>query len=186
MEENKGRIITKKEEGMKTRFIQGAVVIITVVMLYLTFHPLVINSKKEVDYKPHKLISKGEIVNVLENHDFDSGKWEMYLIIAESDKVSISKDIPNGNIFKTEDKNLLKEMKKNCRFIYEKSDIATIESEIFLLKNENIVFRGGIVLDENMQGLQLANYGWLKVSSRKALSKYCKRLNRVYSPIVIL
>ena len=84
---------------------------------------------------------------------------------------------------------------KLCSVIYEKlcsviyrlqGDIATVESSIIICNNGKIVFSSGIVLDENAQGLQSRDFGWIEASQPNMLVNQCRQFKRIYSPIIIL
>lgn len=75
-----------------------------------------------------------------------------------------SSNIPYGKYLFTEDIQVIKRF-KNLQFQYTGGDMATVENEIIFYHNNNIVFRGNVVLDKFNEGIQNEKFGW--ISSEK-------------------
>jgi hypothetical protein len=91
----------------------------------------------------------------------------------------LAKEMPAGRRFRTLDTALLKEMQRSWVFIYTAGDVATVESRLMLYKDGKIMFSTGIVLDEQGQGLQSPDFGWLEPLKEVRLSRQCSRFRRV-------
>jgi hypothetical protein len=149
-------------------------------------YPIVIDiSNDRTSPSENGMYKIGDTVNPFAKFNFDKGKWIAYLIISKNDKRDLQDGVWVGK-FKTDDKMLLKQMQNNLRFIYYGGDMATVESKMILYNDGNRFFESGIVLDKSMQGLQQKNWGWLQVNSQNNLAYYCKRFQRIYSPIIVL
>jgi hypothetical protein len=149
------------------------------------YHPFIINISSEINSQDFKNSKKGDEIAVFDTFDFDSGNWAMYLCLSKDDKNELSPDMQFKTFSKTNNKKILQEIKKNWRFEVTESDISTVESEIILCRNQRIMFRSGIILDKDIQGLQSQQFGWIQTKNKKSLSKYCKNFQRVYSPILL-
>lgn len=145
--------------------------------IYLSTSEVSINSKN---------FQKGDTIQVLENYNFDNGDWRAYILIEPEDSDNFSKELPKGRILKTTDKELLKRMQKDWKFIYIGGDFATVQSRLIIYKDDNIVFQSNIVLEEQLDALQSGYFGALFPTNKGDIIKYCKQFKRVYSPIVFL
>lgn len=158
-------------------------VCVSAILLILLGAPVVIDlSKKEVKSN-EGVYKKGDIIKPLDNLNFDEGSWTMYLIIRDSD---LPKELSGGNSLKISDKEILKQMQSEWKFIYTNADIATVENEIIICKDNKVAFKSGIVLSGGKVGLQNREYGWLEAWPENILIKYLKQFRRNYSPIIIL
>lgn len=148
-------------------------------------YPLIINfSKSNVQNYPD--VQKGDVIKPFDKFDFNKGEWVAYLFISKNDKNKYVNELFNGSKFKTTDIELLKQMQKRWKFIYTEGDIASVESSIIICNNGKTVFSSGIVLDENGQGLQSRDFGWIEASVPNMLVNECRQFKRIYSPIIVL
>lgn len=127
----------------------------------------------------------GDELNLFSKFDFTKDKWKAYLIISSDDFSNLNPLIKKRTCLKTTDRHLLEEMKKSWRFKVTEGDIATVESELFLFKNNKLVFRTGIVLDKDVQRLQNEEYGELVPVNSSAIINSCKQFKKVYWPVVV-
>jgi hypothetical protein len=155
---------------------------IILIFLYATHNPFVICLSKDMDKYSFNELKKGDTVRVLNSFDFTKGGFKAILVIKE--RYDLSAYIPKGKILITHDINVLEQMQKKWIFIYTETDLATVENEFILYQNNEIVFKSGIVLDENIQGLQNSKLGW--IISINDLSVYCGKFKRVYLPLIFL
>jgi hypothetical protein len=170
---------------MKTKKIK---LITLAVMLFVYFiviqlwgYPLVFDFSKKINFAEIKL-QKGDTIKPFEKFNFDKGSWVAYLFL-NNDNTNLSSEMPKGKCFKTTNINVLKQMQDEWKFLYSGGDVATIESSIILYNNGKKVFESGILIDENSQGLQSRQFGWLEGLN---LIKTCKQFEKIYSPILIL
>ncbi|RYU94741.1 hypothetical protein [Emticicia agri] len=161
-------------------------IVVSSILLFFCFNPIVILTEKGYDPIDTKPMYKGDSLNIIKGFDFETGNWKMYLVIAKSDMSSLSIDMPDGNVFETTDKELLKEMQRNFYLSYEKSDVSTVESELILIREDKFVLRANIQIDNNLQGIQHQSFGWLKAIRKNQLSMYFRKFNRVYVPVIFL
>lgn len=159
------------------------VVVLVIVLVYFSFHPVVINMPKGDGKAVAHTYHKGEAINPFKDYAIDNENFTAYIIINE--RVDLASDMPYGGILKTNDINLLKQLRDNLAFEYTEADVATVENEFLLFDGDKLVFRAGIVLDENSQGLQNSNLGWIRAKGRPhMLSSYCSQFT-VCFPLLI-
>lgn len=179
----------KKKSKMKHKkylLIIASLILVCYSLSIIIFgYPLIINiSKSKVQYYPN--VKKGDIIKPLDKFDFNKEEWVAYLFISKNDKNKYVNELFNSSKFKTNDIELLKQMQKRWKFIYTEGDIATVESSLIICNNGKTVFSSGIVLDENAQGLQSRDFGWIEASVPNMLVNQCRQFKRVYSPIIVL
>ena len=161
--------------------ILAIVLFIYFIIIQLWGYPLVFDFSNKIDFSEMKL-QKGDVVKPFEKFDFDKGSWVAYLLLNNSE-INLSSEMPKGKCFKTTDIKVLKQMQNEWIFSYSGGDVATIESSIILYNNGKKVFESGIAIDENLQGLQSHQFGWLKGLN---LIKNCKLFEKVNFPILVL
>lgn len=163
-----------------------AIIIILILILTIIsckYSTVIVRSNYECNHTKYK---KGDTIQPLKNLDFDQGDWTAYLSISRSDFQELEKNISKATCLKTRDINLLKKMQKEWIFICQETDLATVESGFYLLRNGKLVFESGIVLESNSEGLQSREFGWVNPLKSKSLTSLCSKFKRVYWPIVIL
>lgn len=162
----------------------GILVVAVLAIGYFCYNPLVIYASPEHGNNYNGIHLKGDTINVFKDFDFDRGDFTAYLLIREDSE--LSGEMPPGKVFKTTDTRLLRQMQEKLRFTYTGGDMATVTNELLLLKDGKILFSAGIVLDDQIQGLQSSGFGWIRNTGNERLSRYCSRFRRVYLPVVIL
>jgi len=161
-----------------------AVILLYGLALYSGFLTLIIPLSKHQKQNHH--LVKGEKINPLNSLNFDSGKWEVYLSISPNDFDDLPPSIIHAAALKTTDQALIKNIQKTWHFTYTGSDIATVTSSIYFVKDGALVFASGIVLSKQTEGLQSEEYGWMVPDDKNALSDFGKHLKPIYWPIVFL
>lgn len=156
---------------------------IILIYIYFIYNPIIIEENSESTRNDYLInTKKGDSINLFDSFDFDSGDWKVCIIINE--RYNISPDIPYGKYLYTADLNVIKKFKK-LSFEYTKADVATILNEIIFYKDDEIVYRSYIVLDERIEGLQKDTFGWLKGNDSK-LALIVKDFKLKLLPIVYI
>jgi hypothetical protein len=124
---------------------------------------------------------KGESFNPLKNIDVTQD-CEFYFE-QSLDDISSGEHLLNGKLYKCDDVNVLSQLKNEFNFTYKGSDMTTVNSTLYVLKNNKLVFETGIVLEKNICGLQSSSFGW--VCNNKLIDLFSK-FKRVFTPIVII
>ena len=163
------------------------IVIFTTVLysiaIYVLGYPLVFDFSNSLP-ENNLVYQKGDIISPLKDFVFEKGDWTAYIIISNDDKSDFSEKMPQGKVFKTTDKKLLREMQNEWKFTFTGGDISTVTSYIAIYQNGNKVFESGIILDKSSQGLESRQFGYLADTDK--LLKSCSKFKRVYFPLVIL
>jgi hypothetical protein len=170
---------------LKSKILIFIIGIFLIIMVLNIYYPIVINIKAANERHNYPSLKKGDSFKLFDNYDFDSGDWTMYLLISEDDKQDLSQDIKYTKCLKTNKIKILKEIQKNWVLKYTDSDMATTESEIILCRNHTIIFRSGIVLSDNIQGLQNQDFGWIQANNNRQLSKEISQFERINFPILL-
>ncbi len=163
--------------------IAGIVICLWIISIITGFSFFVVNQKYEPVKKNFHI---GDTIQPFKEFDFNKDNWKAYLVISREDFIDLNSSIKKVNCLKTSNKDVLQKMKQTWFFIYRESDMATVTSSIYLLKNGKLVFTSGIVLDNKIEGLQGREFGWIKPIHQNALSQTCKDFERIYCPIVFL
>lgn len=163
------------------------IVFVLSIITYLFFNPILvfINAENE-SYSTKKEYEKGDVITVLDSCNFNEGNWVVYLIVNKEDSDSISAKIPKGKILKTENIELLKNMKKNWLFKYSGGDLSTVQSQIRFYQNNTLIFSSNIVLDKDFEALQNTDFGCVYPVENNVIVKYCMQFERVFLPFVLL
>lgn len=128
--------------------------------IYLIFFPVILDKKKALPEIESSISHKrGDKIKVFDSFDFKKGKWKVCVII--TDRIGISPNIPHGRYLYTEDITVIERL-KTLSFEYTGGDMATIENEIILYKDDEMIFRSGILVDKKKEGLQNRTFGWIK------------------------
>jgi hypothetical protein len=185
-------------KGMGKVALKVLAVIFIVALVYFILHPIVLDFSYDTRSNGPSY-NEGDTVTISSLYDgfvLDDGKWTAYLILSRSDLNDLASEMPNGTVFKSTDKKLLRQLVTQPKFIYTGGDLATVQSQLLIFnerevepvtgKHNVLVYSTGIVLDNSGQGLQDRWSGWVGAVDQNALSKYCKEFNRIYWPIVIL
>jgi hypothetical protein len=126
-------------------------------------------------------LSIGESFNPLKNIDVTQD-CEFYFE-QSLDDISSDENLLNGKLYKCDDINVLTKLKNELNLTYTGSDMATVNSILYVLKNNKLVFETGIVLEKNICGLQSSSFGWVR--NNKLIDLFSK-FERVFTPIVII
>lgn len=124
-------------------------------------------------------------INPLGKFDFSKGKWEMYIVLSSDDRNNLPSSIRKVNCFKTNDKLVLKSLQQNWSFECQGGDMATVDSDLYLIHDGNIVFSSGLMINSSQEGLQSEKFGWI-FSKNNLITSNLVKFNRVYSPIIVL
>ncbi|CAD7799303.1 hypothetical protein CHRY9390_00467 [Chryseobacterium aquaeductus] len=111
---------------------------------------------------------------------------EYKLIYIINDRNDVSDDFRYGKVFTTSDPALIEKF-LTIKFTYTGSDIATAQNQILLYKNNKCIFRSSIVADDESEGLQSFDFGWVQSAKKKnGISNVLRTFDNNYSPIVFL
>lgn len=146
-------------------------------------YPIVFTSGELVKNNPGY---NSPVFNPLQGYDLNEGTWAVYLIIDKSDFSELTSALPPYKLWKVNDVAALKNMQATWNFKPTGGDMATVASSMIIVHDQKIVFEAGIVLDENVVGLQSREFGWAEWAGKENFTKSLKDFRKVLSPVVFL
>lgn len=126
------------------------------------------------------------VFNPLKCYDMSDGTWAVYLNIDKSDFSELTSALPPYKLWKVIDVAALKNIQATWNFKPTGGDMATVASSMIIVHDQKIVFEAGIVLDENVVGLQSREFGWAEWAGEENFTKSLKDFKKVLSPVVFL
>lgn len=128
----------------------------------------------------------GDTINPLNDLYFDNEDLAIYIIVNKNDRQDFDPQLFKGLYLKCNNKNILKDILPNFDCVVTGGDMATVQSAIYVVQNNEIVFMSGIVLDKNIAGLQNQHFGWAEAVDSELLLDACRKFKRSYWPILFL
>ncbi|MEY4803866.1 MAG: hypothetical protein RL331_379 [Bacteroidota bacterium] len=141
--------------------------------------PIVIGSAN--DYAVNPEVAEGGEFNPLNGIDI-SKNCEIYLWMSLDDQYAKNR-LLNGKVFVCDDVEVLKSIKDNFNFISDGSDLATVNSRMYIYQNDKLIFSSSVVIEQGLFGLQSSQFGWVK---NNKLLPLIKKFRRVHTPVVFL
>ncbi|MCB0844146.1 MAG: hypothetical protein KDE26_12905 [Bacteroidetes bacterium] len=154
---------------------------VLVVSSLFTGYSVVIDVQKPIS-KTEYDCNSGEEIAVFEEFDFKDGEWEAFLVLSNYDQELLSK---KRNCFVLQDKDILNEL-RDLTFTCAGGDMTTVDSHFYLTRDGDLVFKSGIVLVENQEGLQSEYFGWAEATRDNELRELFERFRAVYLPLLII
>lgn len=159
------------------------VIAFLMVYIYFTYNPVIIRKTETRSSENKNFVVKNNHIKILTNLSFDSNdKFKAVLIINERENVS--DELPFGHVFRCSEKKIIKELNE-IDFIYTGADIATVENELIIYRNDEVIFRSGIIIDKNAEGLQNSDFGWVTTKNGD-LTKVLDKFDRNFAPVVVI
>lgn len=155
------------------------------VLYILRGYPLVIK-KNSIELIPQKGIGHLEEFNPFERYDFSTGNWTAYLIVDKSDFKALNAILDPYKVYKCGSVETFKQMQMDWMFRHSGGDMATVTSLIVIEKDGVVVFQSGIVIEENVVGLQSPQYGWIEPKYPDKFIRTLEGFKKVFSPIVFI
>lgn len=117
--------------------------------------------------------------------DFMQGGYTAYIVIDFSDPTNPSPQFPYTRVLKSSDKQVLNQL-RTCEFKSTGHDSLTIESHMYILRNDSLVYKSGVVLDSEYEGIQYDRIGWSESKQRGQLINIIRQFKKELSPVVFL
>jgi hypothetical protein len=124
------------------------------------------------------IYKQGDHVFPLKAFDFDHGNWTVYVALSSDDYGDLAPGITRTRCLKTKDRELMKHMAATWEFTYTAGDMATLESSIYFVKDDKVVFESGILISRNNEGMQSEEYGWLEPVNKTTISAAISKFER--------
>jgi hypothetical protein len=164
---------------------KGIILILFLVVLYCFYNPIVLQFKNakpstSINLKTNQLYKLKDFVNI---DDIKNSK--VYIVLNSEEIDYLHPNISKYKILKSDNVNLINDL-FNCEFKYTGSDVATIQSKIYIYTRGVLVFESGISLDTNSQGLQNNQFGWVEPVKSDKFINIITQFKRYNSPILII
>lgn len=154
---------------------------ICLLILYnLGIYPFIVN-----DNIPDNLTSIQNENKPFQQFDFLKGGYRAYVVIGFSDLMSPSSKFPNSRVLKSSDCKVLNQL-RNCEFNSTGYESLKIDSYIYILKNDSTVYKSGLVLDKNYEGILYENIGWAESRQKGQLAQIISKFEKELKPIIFL
>ncbi len=152
-------------------------------MFLFTGYPIVFQSSKTTQLS-HSYDSS--VFNPLGNYKLDEGDWSVYLLIDKSDLEKLTPELKPYKVLKISSVDVLKQMQNTWYFKPTGGDVATVGSSMVVVHNGEMIFKTGVVLDQNMVGLQSKDFGWAEPVDPKKFTEILKEFKEVRSPLIFI
>ncbi len=176
---------------MKKTFAYGLTALVILVVLYGAYGvfyllPIIIEQDYSFTQEAPVELAKGDTIKLLDSFDFDSGDYSLYVVFEDITSMRHSPWERFPKVLYTDDPVILNGLKETFQLIYTGGDMATCQSYINLIKDDEIVLKQGICLDEINPGLQSSQYGWISFTDSDKILTSFNQLTPVYWPVIIL
>ncbi|KUJ49944.1 hypothetical protein [Chryseobacterium sp. JAH] len=158
--------------------------IFTLVFLYLTEFPIIIDQNTYKGEARLQKLRKGEKFNFSEKLNIKIDE-NCKLVFIVNDRNDVADDYKFGKVFTTTNHSLINEF-LTTEYTYTGADVATVQNEIYFYRNNQCVFKTLIISDGESEGLQSSDFGWIQPEKDKQFSKILNNFERNYSPIIVL
>lgn len=151
---------------IKMIFFLVLVIIISSILYFADFFPLIFISKKTI--LPKNFVKESKF-NPIENLDLNK-KTVAYLIFSEDDLNSLPKKMRRSKVLFCNDNRILTKIKSVFFFSKLKGDMATCDSQIIIYNDGNKILQSDILISKNLLGLQNKVTGWSESCHRYVLT----------------
>lgn len=128
-----------------------------------------------------------DIFNPLEGINLDSGENKVILLLSTDDIIELPSSIYKRKVLVCSDNSILNQLQNNFVFRISGGDVATVQSQIIVFKNNKIILKTNFVFNKNFIGIQNEKLGWAEATNKEKLSNlfekfkpYRKLLLRFY------
>jgi hypothetical protein len=118
---------------------------------------------------PDETVAKGDTISPFSYINPKEKGWKVVIEISGDDLDRLSVRVP-GRKLATSKPAVLKRI-HDWKFRSTGGDLATVTSTILVYRHGTLVDQQGIVLDEDMVGLQSIRFGWVEPTDRKEIYK---------------
>ena len=145
------------------------------------FNPKSLDVKDEFElYYDTDLLQRSDTLKLFEHFDFSEGNWKACVFFRE--RYDVIKSIPKGKYLEIKDMQLIRKF-QDLSFEFMQGDVCILENELIIYKDDKIVFRCAVALDNAEEGFQSHQFGWIK-SLNKQLTQLINEFKRPIIPIV--
>lgn len=150
---------------------------------YIGLYPFLVFDKGKNKYT--NIVAIQNENKPFQQFDFQQGDYTAYVVISVTDIVNSWSAIPRNRVLKSSDKHILSQL-KTCEFISNGVDSLKIESRIYLLKNDSLIYQSGLVLDQEYEGIHSESGGWAESKKKGQLLHILRQFDTETKPVVFL
>jgi hypothetical protein len=150
---------------------------------FIKGYPIVFRSSEVAEKKLHY---DSAVFNPLNGYKFNEGDWAVYLILDKSDFEKLIPELNAHKVWKASSISVLQDMQATWNFKSTGGDMATVSSTIVIVHDRKIVFESGVILDQNLIGLQGKNFGWAEPVEKGKFVASLREFKKVQSPFVFI
>lgn len=114
------------------------------------------------------------------------GKISILLVIDGEDQKELPRQMKRAKCLKLSGDKLNSFDKKIWEFNRKGGDMATVTSKLYILKNQELIFKAGLVITDSLIGLQHKDFGWLEPSYNDELMEAILNSDPIHSPVIII
>ena len=133
----------------------------------------------------NNIIRKGDTISLLTSFTKNEN-LKIFIELSNDDLLDLPDNIPKSKIIYCDDERITKDLLSNFKFTYTNGDMATCESEIYILVGDSLVYNANIVISDNITGIQDASLGWLEPVKMSTFNKILMQFKSTQKPIIIL
>lgn len=168
---------------MKKAFIWLVVLVLClIVFLKLTNNVVIIEKSAVSPIEPMKLQGLINPLSMLSAGD----NCTIFLEIAGADRAELPEGLRKAGCLKLTQTRIDSTLLAAWNFSETGGDMATVGSRLYVLINDELVFKSGIVLTDHVLGLQHKEFGWLEPASKAEFRKSLSSFKPVYFPVIII
>ena len=158
-------------------------IIVTILALWLLIggFPIVISQSNTI-FPTEAII--GDTVNPIAN--IDENDCKIVLKLANDDKDRLPKVMRKRSVLVCTDPNVIEQIKEHFEFIVTGGDMATVESELWVFSQGNLVLKTGFVIDTFQIGMQNEYTGWTEASDYEALVSLFGLFKPCRQPLILV
>src|SRR5688500_568021 len=150
-------------------------------VFFIKGYPIVFKSSEMAE---KKLDYDSAVFNPLNGYKLNEGDWAVYLIIDKNDFEKLTPELKARKVWKASSISVLEDMQVTWNFKHTGGDMATVSSSIVIVHDGKIVFESGVVLDQNLIGLQSKKFGWAEPVEKGKFAASLREFRKVQSPFV--
>lgn len=145
--------------------------------------PIVLDNSTQVI--PLAKVNSGTF-NPLEGMSLDTGENKVILLLSFDDIIELPSNVCKRKVLVCSDNSILKQLQNNFDFKISGGDMATAQSQIIVVKNNEIILKANLVIDENFIGIQNEKLGWAEATNKEKLSNLFKKFKPYRRLLLVL
>lgn len=135
---------------------------------------------KSINVRPNQTFKLKDI-SELKN----SQNRSVYIVLNHEDRKNLTTTIPKWKVLKSDNATVINDL-LNCEFKYTGSDVATVQSKMYIYSNNKLIFESEISLGTQALGLQNSTTGWATPVKSEYFLNIINQFDRYNLPILII